>query len=331
MYMAPKHSEKESTASSLGGPYAVKDMLRQKPKILKTLMNAGFHVWSLDADSVVLDDFIERTLKFTAEPIKADVMLGLNEPHRLETAANVGKRVPKLNMGIMYLRNTLGSRHFLENIQKRLDENSGLVDQDAMEKVVLDESLVTITGLGLSKDDLYPSMNMGGSSVIEKGPLSAKGTHLQEDINKHEGDIGSVAQLAHPESQGPSTPKDSFSKYNLGKLFSLGGSQETLDYGSKKGQSKDLSALLLPDSAVTRIHLLDQLEFLNGALLKESRPSRSGPKILHIGKGLDQEKVLRAKGYWFIDTQGRCIDRPAQKKDVGPKDLVEAKPETAED
>jgi hypothetical protein len=300
-------------------------------------MNAGFHIWSIDADSVVLDDFVERTLKFTAEPIKADVMLALNEPHRLETAANIGKRIPKLNMGILYLRNTLGSRHFLVNIQKKLEENSGLVDQDAMEKVVGDESLVTITGLGLSKDDLYPSMHMGGGGL--SGPLSPRGTRLQvgRQSQQEEGDITQLTKDSLSQQGSPSS--SSTSRYSLGKLLSalhrrpVSSSEEGSSYHSSSTSSSDKSnsedsSPLLPDSALTRIHLLDQLEFLNGALLKESLPGggrSSSPKILHVGKGLlDPEKVLRSKGFWFIDTQGRCIEKRPFKVDGMKVDSKEA-------
>jgi hypothetical protein len=294
-------------------------------------MKAGFHIWSIDADSVVLHDFIDSTLKFTLEPLKADVLLALNEPRRLETAANIGKRLPKLSLSLLYLRNTLGARLFLEALDTKLKENPYWTDQDAMEKVVADESLVTITGLGLSKDDLYPSMNMGGGfESSSNGPLSTKGTLLQSDrSDSKERDVGSVVHLADENDKGSKSQKFGFA---LGNFFSLRRSSTSsslsstdnnerhpdkkasrrgfISYSKKENDPKD--SPLLETSPATRLHLLDQQEFINGAMvLRDSGSStgRSGSRrrILHVGQGVDQEKVLRSKGYWFIDTQGRCL------------------------
>ena len=262
-----------SSSLSKPGSKSFKEMMRHKPAILLKLINAGFHVWSLDADTIVTGDFEERGRKYAADPYRADVMLSMNEPERIESALNIGKRIPSLDMGILYLRNTAGAKSFLESLQQKLDKHSGIDDAEAMEKVVNDESLVFVTGMGLSKDDLYPSSG------------------LADDTNSKE---TTKEEISPP-------PIQSSPNHGLSSLFSLRSPRTILD------------AMEADRDKRTRLHILDQLEYVSGKLYFDHSSAIPtgfhGYRIIHASGQEDSEKSLRSKGHWFVDTKGQCISK----------------------
>lgn len=154
----------------LPGSRGMKSLMSLKPTILLQLLNAGFHVWALDADTVVLGNFLEEAVKFVKEPYQADVMVAMDERAQIHSPSgeSQGKNnLPALDSGTLYLRNTVGTKRFLEKLQKsRLDEKA------ALNARAQDSRSVLITGFGTSGDHLYPSSSTSQNSdeSLRKSP-----------------------------------------------------------------------------------------------------------------------------------------------------------------
>ncbi|KAL2918116.1 Xylosyltransferase 2 [Polyrhizophydium stewartii] len=133
-------------------------MMRFKPKVLQLLLDAGFHVWYMDADTVALRDFRRDVV---ADP-DADVYVALDNDKRIDTRA-----APVASAGIMYLRATKKSRAFLQGILAMQAQSLLLDDQDALRKVIAHSDTI--------ETKYVPVLPSGAGALITSGAAQGRG------------------------------------------------------------------------------------------------------------------------------------------------------------
>jgi hypothetical protein len=99
-------------------------MMKQKPRIIQYILDSGFGVWFLDADTVVFKNITE-----TIED-GVDVYLGLAN---LDYISDMGYNP---SASIMYFENSLGSRHVLDVWKKAIASSVRLDDSVALKKAL---------------------------------------------------------------------------------------------------------------------------------------------------------------------------------------------------
>ncbi|KAJ8325689.1 Xylosyltransferase 2 [Batrachochytrium dendrobatidis] len=260
-------------------------ILRHKPKVIQRLLDAGFHVVYLDADLVVTRDFRDTMRKLVSGGVgdlfsaRADVLLaiqgdawnGETDPQQLVMAPTdhiTTSTLPKAMTGIMYFRNTPGSKRFIEDVIKRQGLDLILDDQEAVREAVAQTRNVIWTGVGLP---LHPNADPSTQDSTSKS-------------------------LLHPQSATSSKNNGGLFSGNFAEFFRL--------------------AFLSKDEAVddgrTRVHFLDQIEFVSGDLYfgnhKLLPVDYTGFQVIHTGgTHVDVSYTLKKHGLWTLDKEGRCL------------------------
>eukprot|EP00842_Homolaphlyctis_polyrhiza_P003002 jgi/Hompol1/3702/HPOL_000837-RA len=125
-------------------------MMRYKPYLIERFLLAGFNVWCLDADTVVLDPDFRTTI---VNDRTADIFVSIETPHFV---MNPNEKI-LISTGIMYLRNTPRSRAFITHVIEMMGKSMLFDDQDAVRKVVGDNRLVKVLydRLAVPSTDIY--------------------------------------------------------------------------------------------------------------------------------------------------------------------------------
>jgi hypothetical protein len=143
------------------------NLLRSKPVVLQKFVNAGFNVWYLDADMVVMREFRSKADEYKKEPFKADIILSVANAENIPPTLDV-HQIPSTNAGIMYFRTTEKSKQFLEDTIKELENNEEQDDQDALRVLVNKSKKIQWTGIGTRAiSEGYPD---GKGEADVKGP-----------------------------------------------------------------------------------------------------------------------------------------------------------------
>ncbi|KAJ1332939.1 hypothetical protein BSLG_008566 [Batrachochytrium salamandrivorans] len=250
---------KGSPSKYITGSSAFDKMMRHKPEVIKRLLDAGFHVVYLDADTVITKDFRATMRRLVSSaPTLADVLVTIdgNVAKSGSSAADLQRMLavptdhvtlatlPRSYSGIMYFRNSERSKRFVDEIIRRLASDLLLTDLDALREVDAPHS-----------NDMDTSQLTGSTAPR-----------------------GGVLDLLY--------------------LFGLGAKSPSV--------SKSLSS-----DARTRVHFLDQLEFISGDLffgdLGLLPEDFTGFKVIHTGGGYsDASYMMKKHELWFLDSEGRC-------------------------
>ena len=126
-------------------------ILRTRAKIILQLLEAGFNVVSLDADTVVRNDFRETFRQLTESGGFADILAGIDEK-RIVAGTSKVVRPPNPNTGIMYFRNTSNTKLFLKHVMRRLAYDKTLRFADVIAELFAQPRFVVWTGIGLVND-----------------------------------------------------------------------------------------------------------------------------------------------------------------------------------
>ncbi|EGF79788.1 hypothetical protein BATDEDRAFT_89199 [Batrachochytrium dendrobatidis JAM81] len=130
----PSTSERQDP----GTPYFIK-MMRYKPKVLAMLLDAGFNVWYMDADTIALQDFRPEIVADTS----VHIHIALDNDKRLDMSTFLKHSVPPLaSAGIMYLQNHPSSKLFIKSVLDMQAQSILLDDQEAMRRVIHNKTLV---------------------------------------------------------------------------------------------------------------------------------------------------------------------------------------------
>ncbi|KAI8896370.1 nucleotide-diphospho-sugar transferase-domain-containing protein [Globomyces pollinis-pini] len=248
------------------------DMLRTKPLVLQKLIDAGFNVWMLDADTIAMRDFRIKSKDYVKDPFNVDIILSIANTEPVPATYDV-VQPPSASTGMMYLRSTEGTREFLNDVARRLELDLLLDDQDAVRQFISQSKHTTFTGVGTkAKTDLYP----------------AEGENLEIAANKtvdaEELEIGPVPK-SEPTNKGGNSLADFFS------------------FVTQSTQSKDIPKI--------RVHFFDQLEFVNGQIYyhnDEMTKSFNSYRVIHASGEWDPKQSMQSKDLWFLDSDGVCSD-----------------------
>ncbi|KAJ3397427.1 Beta-1,3-galactosyl-O-glycosyl-glycoprotein beta-1,6-N-acetylglucosaminyltransferase 4 [Lobulomyces angularis] len=107
-------------------------MMRQKPIMWRMLMDIGVNFWQFDADTVIIKDF----RPFINENV--DIHLAIDEKDNLDFVLN-NKPIPNTCTGMMYFKNSVGTRIFINKIQEKLNRVSWMEDQEAINSILRTE------------------------------------------------------------------------------------------------------------------------------------------------------------------------------------------------
>ena len=121
--------------------------MRNKPLIIKKLLEAGFNVWFLDADTSAIHEFRDQGALFSSSPISADVLLSISTDDPITPTRNVAKKL-RVNAGIMFFKTNKRAISFLAKTARLLEADRSLTDQEAFQNVLDAVDVVTITGVG---------------------------------------------------------------------------------------------------------------------------------------------------------------------------------------
>ncbi|KAI8912866.1 nucleotide-diphospho-sugar transferase-domain-containing protein [Gorgonomyces haynaldii] len=148
-YFAPlvKGSQKKVPADD---PQMVQ-IMRNKPIILRKLLNAGFNVWYLDADTVALGDFRKKQRIYT-KLYQADVLFSQSAPTPI-SPARLLLQAPLINAGIAYFSANSKTVDFLSDVISLLEADRRLTDQDAFQMIINQRTIWT--GIGSTGEDEY--------------------------------------------------------------------------------------------------------------------------------------------------------------------------------
>ncbi|KAH6579667.1 hypothetical protein BASA61_010099 [Batrachochytrium salamandrivorans] len=277
---------KGSPSKYITGSSAFDKMMRHKPEVIKRLLDAGFHVVYLDADTVITKDFRATMRRLVSSaPTLADVLVTIdgNVAKSGSSAADLQRMLavptdhvtlatlPRSYSGIMYFRNSERSKRFVDEIIRRLASDLLLTDLDALREVVAQPRSVVWTGIG------------DGDRHDDTVSASQKDAPHSNDMD--------TSQLT-----GSTAPRGGV--LDLLYLFGLGAKSPSV--------SKSLSS-----DARTRVHFLDQLEFISGDLffgdLGLLPEDFTGFKVIHTGGGYsDASYMMKKHELWFLDSEGRC-------------------------
>ncbi|KAH6561207.1 hypothetical protein BASA62_009984 [Batrachochytrium salamandrivorans] len=258
---------KGSPSKYITGSSAFDKMMRHKPEVIKRLLDAGFHVVYLDADTVITKDFRATMRRLVSSaPTLADVLVAID--------GNVRKVavVRQTHNGCwLFLRIIERSKRFVDEIIRRLASDLLLTDLDALREVVAQPRSVVWTGIG------------DGDRHDDSVSASQKDAPHSNDMD--------TSQLT-----GSTAPRGGV--LDLLYLFGLGAKSPSV--------SKSLSS-----DARTRVHFLDQLEFISGDLffgdLGLLPEDFTGFKVIHTGGGYpDASYMMKKHELWFLDSEGRC-------------------------
>ncbi|KAI8922842.1 core-2/I-branching enzyme-domain-containing protein [Entophlyctis helioformis] len=278
-------------------------IMRYKGIVIKRLLNAGFHVIYLDADTVVTQDFRESLRQYAGGPGFADVAVGIDEVRVVPSAEHV-KAPPKANAGIAYYRNTERAKQLVDDIIRRQEYDPMLDDQEAMREALAQPRHVLWTGIGFPDHDAYP----GGSTHDGDGMVdTAAGGQ-----GASSGGGAGKADAAGGAAGGSASKNDGGNSGNSGSGGSaLGSFAELLGLSPSSPPP-----LRFRDDGRIRVHFLDQVEYMSGGLYFKHHdllpPNFSGYRVIHASGQTDPEAAFRSQGLWYVDGEGRCLAPQAQ-------------------
>ena len=107
-------------------------LMRQKLKIWNMIFDIGVNLWTLDGDTVVVQDFTNVIED------DADIHVSIDEGQLINVAVSAYP-VPNVCTGMMYIKNTVGARLFLDMIEEKLKQYGWMEDQEAVNKILKEE------------------------------------------------------------------------------------------------------------------------------------------------------------------------------------------------
>ncbi|KAI8925915.1 core-2/I-branching enzyme-domain-containing protein [Entophlyctis helioformis] len=268
-------------------------MMRFKPKVIKMLLDAGFHVWFMDADTIALTDFRRDVV----DDRSADVFVALDNPRRV--VLDLERTPPAASAGIMYFRQGDPARRLVDEVLTMQAQSTLLDDQDALRKVLARRDLVeasytpaepkTLADLGVKMPPRVPVK--GGKPAKEVRPAAAGAAGAagaDAAAGKAKPADGAAAAAEQP-------PRDKADQ-----------AVDLLRRGVAPSTSKST-----PKQPPIRVKYLDQFEFINGVVLFDHAmeiPQRfDGFKVVHARPLENAPVTLSEWGLWFVDERGGCL------------------------
>ncbi|KAI9207406.1 core-2/I-branching enzyme-domain-containing protein [Polychytrium aggregatum] len=262
--------------------YDLVRMMRNKPKVLAKLVGAGFDVWFLDGDSVVLRDL--TALHTTANPT-ADVYIALGEKKNVghvKLSSGLSHKLPVLNVGTMFLRGNARTYRFLLQAWNALKDDGAAPDLQGFTKV-----------LGMENEVVWVDDRL----TLRNGTtLPPAGNDLKERDASPEQESTEASLLLTPATLPPLKSLADRTRFTfLAQEEFVNG---YLLFGSEANARKgDKSLASGSPPTANQVH------------------DTAGYSIIHADWVPEPEIALRNRQLWFLGPKDQCLAKPDSKTD----------------